>query len=146
MACKTCPDRWGKRSVRDIIQTVQEFRDRVKALTGRTMLLYTNKRFLLDNHFSPTDIATISQGLKIWIFDISAKDNNTELPNPQLNLAHQLWQFRFDAKIPGVFPAGVDADVFKGTDQAFNDFAHRGLSFPPKVVAQERDGESLMRG
>jgi len=122
VACSTCPDRWTThhRTTADIIATTQDFAAEVKQKTGRTPMLYTNKSFLKDHQItSAGQIGQITAGYKVWIFDIDSHDRAVELPDPTNNLDHVIWQFSFNAAIGTVFSGGVDADVFKGTPDAF---------------------------
>jgi len=122
VACQTCADQWktNKRTPADIVQTTLDFLAEVKARWGRTPAIYTNKVFLSDNKVTPTLIAKLTQGHKVWIFDLDSHDRSVELPNPANNLDHVLWQFTWTAKLTGPYAQSFDANVFKGTPAEFN--------------------------
>lgn len=120
--CKDCADRWtsNNRSAADIIATAREFLDRIREKTGRTPLLYTNKSFLADHQISSeAQIGELTHGVKVWIFDLSESDLNLELPDPEKNLAHSLWQFSWGSKLPVEYTKDLDVDYFKGSAQEF---------------------------
>jgi lysozyme len=122
VACQNCPDQWktNKRTPTEIVQTTLDFLAEVKARWGRTPAIYTNKSFLADNKVTPALIASLTQGHKVWIFDLDSHDRAVELPNPASNLDHVLWQFTWTAKLTGPYAQSVDAEVFKGTPDEFN--------------------------
>jgi lysozyme len=123
-ACKTCPDRWQTRhrTPDEIIGTTLDFLGEVKRRIGRTPIIYTNKSFLKDNHIIRADqIGKLTQGHKIWIFDLDSHDRAVELPNPSNNLVHVLWQFSFGARLRHGYSGSFDANVFKGTADGFKD-------------------------
>ena len=123
--CKACLDRWQTRhrTPDQIIGTTLDFLAQVKRRIGRTPIIYTNKSFLKDNHITSADqIDKLTKGHKVWIFDLDSRDRAVELPNPNNNLSHVLWQFSFGAKLslPN-YSGSFDADVFKGKPEAFKD-------------------------
>jgi lysozyme len=121
-ACKTCDDRWvtNHRSAEEIIATSRDFLVRIKERTGRTPLLYTNKSFLVDHGITTgPQIARLTQGVKVWIFDLSESDRKLELPDPQKNLQHSLWQFSWGAKLNEGYTGDLDVDYFKGSAEDF---------------------------
>lgn len=125
VACEKCPDRWltNHRTAAEIIGTTVEFVARVKQLTGRTTLLYTNKSFLYDVGIrKPDQIAQLTRVAKIWIFDVTKNDRDLELPDPDQNLPHDLWQFSAAGTMTGPYKHGMDIDVFKGTEAQWHDF------------------------
>jgi lysozyme len=127
IACKGCPDRWQTRhrTPDQIVNTTVDFLNQVKALTGRTPMIYTNKSFLRDNHVTdPALVQKLTTGFKVWIFDLDGHDRKVELPNPADNLDHVLWQFSFTGVVGG-YSGNFDVDVFKGTA---NDFISKLLS------------------
>lgn len=120
-ACDSCPDRWvtNQRSPEQIVSTAIDFLNRVKERTGRTPMIYTNKGFLRDEKITdPELLSRLTGAFKIWIFDLDGPDLNVELPNPNKNLAHVLWQFSFVGKLSS-YPHTLDVNVFKGTPDAF---------------------------
>ncbi len=125
VACKTCPDRWrtNHRAADSIVAETVAFLDRVHTATGRMPLLYTNRSFLNSVGVrSPAMIATLQRHAKIWVFDVtSSTDKTLERPDPKKNLPSSLWQFTSAAKLGRIYPTGVDADVFLGTQASFAD-------------------------
>jgi lysozyme len=120
--CRTCDDRWttNHRTAEEIIKTARDYLDKIKQDTGRTPLLYTNKTFLADHGItSETQIAALTHGVKVWIFDLSESDRRLEVPNPRQNLPHALWQFSWAGALPAGYLADVDVNVFKGSPAAF---------------------------
>lgn len=122
VTCQKCPDRWAtrNRSPKEIVDTVHDFIAEVRAQTGRTPLIYTNKVFLAGRHvpFSSLLAGPNGKTYKVWIFDLDGQDLKVELPNPNNNLAHVLWQFSFTGKLPG-YGNSFDVNVYKGTDASF---------------------------
>lgn len=119
--CKTCPDRWKDRSPTEIVDTAVEFLNRVKERTGRMPLIYTNKSFLNDVRITKPELVNkLTAGYKVWIFDLDGRDRRLELPNPDRNLKHVLWQFSFTGALPGIYGGNFDVSVFKGTTEQFN--------------------------
>jgi lysozyme len=122
VACQTCPDQWktNRRTPTEIVQTTLDFLAEVKARWGRTPAVYTNRVFLTDNKVTPALTAKLTQGHKVWIFDLDSHDRAVELPNAASNLDHVLWQFTWTAKLTGPYAQSFDAEVFKGTQDEFN--------------------------
>ncbi len=121
-ACGECDDRWtaGNRTASDIIKAATDFAKRVKELTGRIPLLYTNKSFLSDHGIlSEEQIGLLTADCKVWIFDLSESDRILEIPNAKKNLHHILWQFTWNGKLSSGYQGNLDVDVFQGT---FNEF------------------------
>jgi GH25 family lysozyme M1 (1,4-beta-N-acetylmuramidase) len=121
-ACNNCVDRWEsrKRGPDEIIATVRDFLHRVKQVTGRTPLLYTNRGFLRDVGIeSEEQEKRLTDGAKVWIFDVSDTDSDTEIANPKNNLPHVLWQFSWGALLTDGYTGTVDVDSYKGTEAKF---------------------------
>jgi lysozyme len=115
-------DRWttNHRSAAEIVSTSRDFLNRVKAKTGRMPLIYTNKSFLTDHGItSNAQIAELTDGFKVWIFDLSASDRKIELPDPKKNLKHSLWQFSWEGLLSEGHKGNLDVDYFRGSAAAF---------------------------
>jgi lysozyme len=115
-------DRWttNHRTAAEIVSTSRDFLNRIKAKTGRTPLIYTNKSFLSDHGItSDAQIAELTDGFKVWIFDLSTSDRKLELPDPKKNLRHSLWQFSWEGLLSDGHTGNLDVDYFKGDIVAF---------------------------
>lgn len=121
-ACKTCPDRWlkRKRTPQEIITTTLDFVNRVKEQSGWTPLIYTNRSFLRDVGITkPADIQRLTQGQKVWVFDLAKSDLELEIANPAANLPYVLWQFSWGGSLSSGYAGQLDVDSFKGTEAEF---------------------------
>lgn len=120
--CATCVDRWETRNRKpaEIIATAKEFLQRVKDATGRSPLLYTNRGFLRDVGIKSQEQETrLTEGVKVWIFDVSDTDADAEIANPKYNLPHVLWQFSWGALLTDGYPGKVDVEFYRGTSASF---------------------------
>jgi len=113
-------DRWSHRTTDEIVKICKDFLNRVKAETGRTPLIYTNKSFLSDHGIaSNAQLAELTSGAKVWIFDLSASDRKIELPDPRKNLKHALWQFSWEGHLSEGNTGTLDVNYFKGNVAEF---------------------------
>lgn len=121
--CRTCEDRWSTnhRSAGDIIATARAFLARVHHATGRVPLIYTNKSFLADHGMTDAQIASLTSGYRVWIFDINPKDLRLELPDPKANLAHSLWQFSWRARLSEGYGQTLNVDYFNGSEASLKE-------------------------
>jgi lysozyme len=117
VTCQKCPDQWGTRhrTAKEIVDTTHAFLTEVKARTGRTPIIYTNKVFLASRQVAPADLLAGPGGkpYKVWIFDLDSQDRKVEIPDPANNLPHVLWQFSFTGKT-GSYPGQFDVNVYNG--------------------------------
>ena len=107
-------DQWSRLSAVEIMTAVNAWIDRVKAATGRDVILYTNAVWWTERIGSAGAINNVKTQL-IWIADYSASGLGTERPRVPANRGWQLWQFSDTAKInDGSNSLVLDASIFEG--------------------------------
>ena len=110
-------DRWTGMDGDAIIEKVLRWLKMVESVTGRKPMIYTARSWWRDRIGSETKFSRLSD-YKIWIADYSRSSRAVEEPKTVNNLKYTLWQFTDRARVAD-WSASVDANIFKGTEEAF---------------------------
>jgi lysozyme len=111
-------DRWGKLKATAIESRALLFLQTVEQLTGRTPIIYTARSWWRSVGIPDADIQKFSQ-YPIWIADYSKSALAVEVPAVPNKARPTLWQFSESAKLSGGFSAGLDANIFYGSETDF---------------------------
>lgn len=114
-------DQWKGHEPDQIVQKALTWLRIVKQETGRTPLLYTSYAWWRERGIQ--DQILFDQlrngNYGIWIADYSRSSRAIEMPELPSGAPWALWQFTNKAKLPKNYNYGVDATIFKGTEQQF---------------------------
>jgi lysozyme len=132
-------DRWDDPShtPEDIAQRIQTYANLVALVTGMKPIIYTSANWW-NAHLKDAGSAALG-GYKIWIAQYQ-----TNTPRPISGLTYSLWQFSQSAKIAGVPAPAVDANIYRGTPDAFA--AEFGNGAAPANTASATGAKSAPNG
>jgi lysozyme len=111
-------DRWADQNPDAIIQSTLKWLQRVEKSTGRVPVLYTARSWWLERIGSEQKFAAFSR-YSLWIADYSKSSRAVEIPTVPNGAKWALWQFTNSAKLATKFSAGLDASVFKDSEEHF---------------------------
>lgn len=115
---KHAPDRWKDRTPGEIVAIALEWLNWVRKTTGRTPMLYTARSWWRERGIPEFDFAKFSD-FRIWIADYSRSARAVEIPAVPNKATCNLWQFSESSKLSKGYEGGLDANVFKGTEEQF---------------------------
>ena len=93
-----------------------------EALTGRTPILYTNSTFI--GRLQDAGASDLSR-YPLWLAKWGPKLGTDPKENRIWNNDWLIWQFTADGKISAVPSSTTDLNVFKGTQEEFQEFINR---------------------
>jgi len=111
-------DRWSGQLPDKILGSVIAWLEKTKELTGRTPLVYTSAAWWHDR--IPEEKFVALKDYPIWIADYSKSGKATEKPAVINGRTQSLWQFADDAILNNGYPGKLDANIFYGSREAFN--------------------------
>ncbi len=114
-------DRWNRLSSTQIIDKVRAWLTYVEKTTGRRPIVYTSKSWW-DARIgrAPKDsFAALLPGYLVWVADYSRTQRAVEQPQRPADAPMGLWQFTASAEITDLFPGGLDATIYKGSQADF---------------------------
>ncbi|RWQ41870.1 MAG: glycoside hydrolase [Mesorhizobium sp.] len=124
---KNNPDRWQNKSPEYIVEKALKFLNRVEERTGRVPMLYTAVTWWKERNIPLSEFKRFA-GYRLWIADYSKSSRAVELPKVFPDYDWHLWQFTASARITSGYPKGLDANIFKGTPEQFEQFF--GVALP----------------
>ncbi|PZV37081.1 glycoside hydrolase family 25 protein [Mesorhizobium kowhaii] len=116
------PDRWRDYAPDTILGSVKAWCAEVQKRTKRVPVIYTANAWWRERGISPKRISDLSD-YGIWIADYSRSGQATENPKVPGGAKWNIWQFSDRAKVGDAYKGGLDANVFKGSDSEFEQFA-----------------------
>ncbi|RWA70567.1 GH25 family lysozyme [Mesorhizobium sp.] len=114
----TNPDRWTGQAPDKIIEKARKWLEMVEQKTGRTPVLYTAKSWWKARGIDEGKLAALSR-YHVWIADYSVSHKAAEKPSIINGKTQKLWQFADDAFLSTGYTKGLDANIYYGTPQAF---------------------------
>lgn len=118
-ATKDGPDRWQNRSADEIEAMVDAFVTEVKTELGRAPMIYTARSWW-DGRITRSPKSTIIRSTPLWLADYSKSSRASEVPRTIAGLPWVLWQFTEASTMATGFNAPFDANVWKGSRDAFH--------------------------
>ena len=111
-----------------------QFADRIKQLTGLTIVVYSNQA-----RFQGVNLAELSKrNIGAWIAKYGMNGGTLESAGSQPSIAGLpmiMWQYTSTARIPGVSANTVDMNVFYGDQSAFKRYGAPGSVPAPQTPA-----------
>ena len=118
------PDRWKGTKPSAIVDSVLGWARAVKVRTHREPLIYTARAWLKERGFSQEDIGRLGE-FRIWTADYSQSGRGLEDPGSVLGLNWSIWQFSDKSNLKAGYKGFLDANIFKGTADQFQEFSSR---------------------
>lgn len=113
-------DAWTGQAPDQILEKARTWLQIVKEETGRVPLLYTSYVWWRERGIPDSALdQLLNDGYGIWIADYSKSDRAVEVPKLPAGTRWALWQFTDSARLPEPYKKGVDATIFKGTEDQF---------------------------
>jgi len=112
------PDHWAGQSPSEILDKTLTWLKRVEDKTGKIPMLYTALAWWRDRGIPEAEFAKLAH-YKIWIADYSSSHRATEIPTIPQNARWHLWQFTDAARLTQGYSGGMDANIYKGTEEQF---------------------------
>lgn len=113
-------DKWKSCTPEQIIPKALLWLKVVKDETGRTPLLYTSYVWWRERGIPDSTLdQLLNDDYGIWIADYSLSGRAVEVPEFPSGKPWALWQFTDKAKLPSPYRQGLDATIFKGTEDRF---------------------------
>lgn len=114
------------------VQFVTEFADRIKGLTGLTIVLYSNQA-----RFKGVLKPIKDRNIGAWVAKYGANTGTVqgagaEPTIPTLTMI--MWQYTSMARVPGVSANTVDMNIFYGDVAAFQKYGAKGTVPPPQTA------------
>jgi lysozyme len=117
-ASANSPDRWQSHTPQEIVSITLSFLARVEQLTGRVPMIYSARSWWRERKIPDSEISKFAR-YAIWAADYSRASLKRESPASPGNAKPALWQFSESSNISKIYPEGVDANIFKGTQTDF---------------------------
>jgi lysozyme len=112
------PDRWAGQTPKQIEDTALAWLNYVEQQTHRVPVLYTARSWWRERNIPESDFAKFAH-YKVWIADYSSSHRAVEIPAVPANNHWHIWQFSAAAKLSAGYGGGMDANIYKGTEQQF---------------------------
>lgn len=113
-------DKWKSLTPDQIVPKALVWLKLIKEETGRTPLLYTSYVWWRERGIPDSKLdELIGDNYGIWIADYSLSGRAVEVPKVPSGKPWALWQFTDKAQLPSPYRQGLDATIFKGTEDRF---------------------------
>ena len=113
-ASATSPDRWQKRSPKEIMDMVDAFITEVNNQFHRPTVIYTAQSWWAGRIGTMSMPKTINESPK-WLADYSKSSRASETPRSIEDAKWVMWQFTASSTMSTGFKDGFDANVYKGS-------------------------------
>jgi lysozyme len=118
IAVKNGPDRWAGTDPDDIINKTLSWMNYVESKTHRKPVLYTARAWWDERIHDEGKFAKFAN-YKIWIADYSKSSRGIEVPKVPNKEKAALWQFTESARLSTGFGGGLDANIYKDSEEHF---------------------------
>lgn len=118
------PDAWRNFDADYIIKQTVAWLRYVQQMTGRSPVIYTSRSWWRERGIPENRFEELKP-YRLWIADYSRSGKASENPKTPTDGAWHLWQFTDRAKLTTGYARGLDANIFKGTEAEFKEFASR---------------------